>query len=648
MKKTLLIIYLVAFIVTIGYTQNQPIRCYTTEYMQHLHQEHPHLHSDEQFETWIAARMKALKARGMRRDATYEIPVVVHVIHEGEAVGVGNNISEAQILSQIRVLNEDFNRENIDADNTPGIFVSVASSISVEFKMAIRDPDGAQMAEPGINRVNASAEGWGEFPYSVDLMQLVVKPNTIWNPEEYLNIWVVPIEDGILGYAQFPEGSTLNGVPSPNFNETADTDGVVVLTESFGSNYDAAGELIADPYDLNVYDRGRTLTHEIGHFFGLRHVWGDSNCGNDFVSDTPTQLTSNGGCPSFPQSSCGNTSDMFMNYMDFTLDVCMNLFTQGQVDRMITVLDNSPRRTELLSSNVAEDIQPNGIYAAFRADRFTIEIGESINITELSFTGGNTSITSWSWNFDLDGEGGVSPSSFNGQNPPTITYNQVGVYRVRLTISNGSTTDERIAEINVLPQPPLDLAIVNSDLIIVDDIERVAKRVEFRWIDQSEEDAFQVIRQPISFEAPAVLVETLPANTTTYTDDNFTEEETSQGIVRFAYVVTSVKEGLQSASEVKIVDVRFDQAVTNIEEELSEEFQIYPNPSDGIFTIDLENIPARSVEAKVYNSLGQCVSTQTLTPSTKNYLNLESLEGGIYFLQVTTEERTWKTKIVIQ
>ncbi|MEM9982931.1 MAG: M43 family zinc metalloprotease, partial [Bacteroidota bacterium] len=456
----------------------------------------------------------------------------------------------------------------------------------------------------------------------------------------------------LLGYAQFPEGSTLGGVPSLSFNETASTDGAVINTNAFGSNFDASGEPITSPYTLfSQYNAGRTLTHEIGHFLGLRHIWGDglrSQCESDFVDDTPSQQTDNDGCPNFPQPSCGNTSDMFMNYMDYTNDVCMNLFTQGQVDRMVTVLDNSPRRTELLSSNVAEDIQPNGIYAAFRADRFTIEIGESINITELSFTGGSTSITSWSWNFDLDGKGGVSPSSFNGQNPPTITYNQVGVYRVRLTVSNGSITDERIAEINVLPQPPLDLAIVNSDLIVVDDVERVAKRVEFSWTDQSDEDAFQVIRQPISFEAPAILVETLPANTTAYTDDNFTEEETSQGTVRFAYVVTSVKEGLQSASEVKIVDVRFDQAVTNIEEELSEEVKVYPNPSDGIFTIDLENIPFRSAEVKVYNSLGQCVSRQILAASTKNYLNLESLEGGIYFLQVITEDRTWKTKIVVQ
>ena len=246
------------------------------------------------------------------------IPVVVHVLYRNST----ENISEAQIQSQLDVLNEDFRRTNPDADNT----WSQAADTEIQFCMATVDPNGN--ATTGITRKSTTRQDWGTTDDMKKASQGGVNP---WDTSEYLNMWIVPkmtdnIGRTILGYAQFPGGS-------------AATDGVVMAYNYFGR----VGNVTAP------FDGGRTTTHEVGHFLNLRHIWGDSNCGNDFVSDTPTHQTSNGGCPT-GQVSCGST-DMVQNYMDYTDDACMNLFTQGQKDRMRAVLDVGGVRRSLALSD---------------------------------------------------------------------------------------------------------------------------------------------------------------------------------------------------------------------------------------------------------------------------------------------------------
>ena len=154
----------------------------------------------------------------------------------------------------------------------------------------------------------------------------------VWDSKRYLNIWVCNISGSTLGFAQFPGGPEL-------------TDGVVVDYKYFGSLGTATY-----PYHL-----GRTLTHEVGHWLNLRHIWGDSYCGNDFVDDTPTQASSNSGCPTFPSLSCDNgpNGDMFMNYMDYCHDDCLVMFTSGQKNRMIAALNSS--RSELLNNGLCDE-----------------------------------------------------------------------------------------------------------------------------------------------------------------------------------------------------------------------------------------------------------------------------------------------------
>lgn len=318
-------------------------KCATVEIREGKRNKSLLLESDDEFESWITQKREAKNGRASSTEP-YTIPIVVHVIHKGESPGAGSNISDQQILSQIAVLNEDFNRTNTDASATPTEFVGVASSLNVKFVLATMDPSGD--ATNGIVRVKGSKTVWATADESS------LKATSYWPAEDYLNIWVTDLSATLLGYAQFPV-SDLDGLESAVDNRL--TDGVVIDYTVFGSIDDGAFTLATN------FKKGRTATHEVGHFLGLRHIWGDDNgscSGNgDYVADTPNQGNSTSGCPSHPQTSC-SVHTMFQNYMDYTNDDCMNLFTAGQIERMITVLENSPRRVSLLSSSGTSDPSP--------------------------------------------------------------------------------------------------------------------------------------------------------------------------------------------------------------------------------------------------------------------------------------------------
>jgi len=313
-------------------------RCGTVEYNNQLKRNGYLQESDDQFEQWLNEKIKRQKEGDQVKRkliTSYKIQVVVHIIHNGEPVGVGTNIPDKQIISQIDVLNRDFRRLNSDAINTPDEFKTLAAATPIEFVLAQTDPNG--MPTSGINRVKG-------FKHDFTIADNnEIKAQSYWPAENYLNIWVCFLTDRF-GFTQFPV-STLPGLENSSQNRL--TDGIVISFEGFGSSDD--GNFLLHP----IYNKGRTTTHEMGHFFGLRHTWGDEDeCkGTDYVDDTPAQALQTLGCPSHPQKECPAdkpVSKMFQNYLDYTNDECMNLFTQGQVDRMITVLENSPRRASLL------------------------------------------------------------------------------------------------------------------------------------------------------------------------------------------------------------------------------------------------------------------------------------------------------------
>jgi hypothetical protein len=314
-----------------------PERCSTTRYEEQRRARKPARETPAEFERWIQSRLSAKKNQlPQLASATFTIPVVIHVLHNG--VNDVTNISDSQILSQIDVLNKDFKRLNADAANTPAEFLAVTGSIDIDFVLAKRDPEG--QPTNGITRTQATKSQWSLAD------QYEFKSLSYWPAEDYLNIWVINFGTSDIGFAQFPVTNNLAGLETASDDRL--TDGIVV-------DYRAFGTLDAGPFPLMAgYNKGRTATHEIGHFLGLRHIWGDvSSCGdNDFVPDTPPQLGSTSFCPTHPQASCSNNK-MFMNYMDYTYDACMNLFTAGQVARMLVVLGESPRRASLLVSQGA-------------------------------------------------------------------------------------------------------------------------------------------------------------------------------------------------------------------------------------------------------------------------------------------------------
>ncbi len=269
---------------------------------------------------------RAMQAGLTMRPGCTRIPVVVHVVHKTAA----QNISQAQIDSQIAILNADFRKKNADVSNVPAPFLPLVGDSRIEFALASTDPDGNP-----TNGVTRTETNQNAFDSDDQIKSDATGGKDAWDTTEYLNIWVGNLAGGLLGYAQFPGGP-------------AATDGVVCRSTAFGDTGTAAAP----------FDKGRTATHEVGHWLNLRHIWGDDGggcTGSDLVADTPNQGGPNTGKPTFPLVSCNNgpNGDMFMNYMDYVDDDTMVMFTEGQIMRMQACLDG-PR------SSIGESISCGG------------------------------------------------------------------------------------------------------------------------------------------------------------------------------------------------------------------------------------------------------------------------------------------------
>ena len=265
---------------------------------------------EQQTQRWES---QPVEQRSNQANTVVTIPVVFHVVYANGT----QNISDAQIMSQLQILNDDFRRLNSDADNT----WSQAADSEVEFCLATNDPQGNPT--DGILRVSTTVSSFGT---SDNVKFSSSGGSDAWPAGSYLNFWVCNVGGGILGYAQFPGGS-------------AATDGVVC-------DYRYVGDIGTATAPFNL---GRTATHEVGHWLNLYHIWGDGNCNqDDQVSDTPNSDAANFGCATGHQS-CSST-DMVQNYMDYSDDACMNLFTSGQKTRMQALFAPGGFRASLATS----------------------------------------------------------------------------------------------------------------------------------------------------------------------------------------------------------------------------------------------------------------------------------------------------------
>jgi hypothetical protein len=305
-------------------------KCSATEvYKQHLTNDPSFAQTRAEIEQHTAAFIENYQTNNASR-AVITIPVVFHVVYRNNT----QNISDAQLLSQIDVLNEDFRLLNANfASTTPNVFEPLAADYEIEFCLATIDPNGNPTT--GINRVATTNNGFTDD----DQIKFTAQGGTnAWPRDKYLNFWVGDLSGaGLLGYAQFP-------------GDAAATDGVVIT-------YDAVGRAPANGFNT-PYNLGRTATHEIGHWMNLYHIWGneDSGCGttgsgSDQVSDTPVQDDANYQCPTHPNPSCNNGGDMFVNYMDYCDDACLSMFTAGQKTRSLAIFAPGGSRAALLNSN---------------------------------------------------------------------------------------------------------------------------------------------------------------------------------------------------------------------------------------------------------------------------------------------------------
>jgi hypothetical protein len=575
--------------------------------------------------------------------AIVTIPVVFHVLYNNTA----QNISDALILAQLDQLNKDFARLNSDANNTPSAFQSLATNTNIQFCLAQRDASGN--ATTGIVRKSTTVTS---FSSNDGVKYTAQGGDNAWDATKYLNIWVCNLGGGLLGYAQFPGGA-------------AATDGVVLLYSSIGS--------LTNPGSSSPYNYGRTATHEVGHWLNLRHIWGDANCGNDQVSDTPTQQTSNYGCPTFPKVTCSNgaNGDMFMNYMDYTDDACMNMFSVGQATRMNALFATGGARIGLLTSQgcSAPTTSGCGTPSSLAAGSVTttsatlswVSVSGALNYnvqyklsTATTWTTVNTTTTSYA----LAGLTAGTAYQFQVQ---AVCASATGSYSAATSFTTTSTTTSCTDnyEANETRTAGKTIA-VNTNISA-----KIGTSTDKDWFKFTTTTSARNIKVVLD-QLPADYDVKLYNNSGTQLGVSQNTSTTAETIIRNTtstgtyYIQVYGYSSAFNASSCYRLRVNTSSSsfrtiegaeTESIEVQAMDEVSLFPNPSNGSFTVSVLSDNEADVNIAVYDITSKAIFNEKFS-STKgeNSFNLD-LQGrakGIYFVEVKHGETKTTKKLIIE
>ena len=624
--------------------ESDVIRCGSVEYEKYLQSLHPERATEDEFESWLAPKVQEIQAqRSNGASIMITLPIVYHIITDGTG---SENLSAATIQAQNDQLNLDFG-------NSSGSPYSVAADTEVEFCLATENESGSTLFEPGINRVT----DFGDGPFSRPDFENNIKPQTQWDPTRYFNVWVGDLGGSLLGYAQFPSNSGLQGLNTNGGD--ANTDGVVVLYSSVGS--------VANPSSGGPYNLGRTLTHEVGHWLGLRHIWGDSSaCTNDdFCADTPDATNSNGGCPTVDSCpSDGLGADMVENYMDYSNDACLNTFTADQKTRIQAVLANSPRRMELASSSVC------GPAVVFDYDG-AIEI-ENLNIEECGTTFAPTVVITNNGNFNLNSavisyqidNNAASTESWTGtlfsNQSETITLPTMNVsggshtFSVELTSPSGNTDQNTVDNTAMSSAFAVFFDTNTVNLTLTTDL--YGTETSWIFVDSADNVLYSGggYADTPNDGTPLTTYDEV-FNVTSgecYTFKIF--DEYGDGICCTygpgIYTLTDsnsnvIATGGEFESE-EIVSFAVNNTLGTGNYLLESEITLFPNPTTAVLNIKLRDSNSLPDNYTIYNMLGQVVLQQSIAELNDLTVNTSNLSKGMYFIKIATDNASMSLPFV--
>lgn len=621
--------------------KNGYIRCATTEYEEYLQEKNPKRMTNVQFEQWIGPiiKQRANMRTGSQSGGIITIPVVVHVIHSGQAVGTAPNITDAQVESQIAVMNQDYSK----MIGTPGYNTNpVGADTKIQFALAQQDPNGNPTN--GIDRVAFCETAWLDTD-----IDITVKPATIWDPTQYMNMWSVNFADNtLLGYAQFPDASGLNGLDASGGD--ANTDGVVANYSTFGSS-DYGTFLLNAPFD-----KGRTMTHEVGHWLGLKHIWGDgTNCNTntDYCADTPVAKNENYGCVAGTNTCPASPGlDMIENYMDYTNDLCMNIFTLNQKDRIDVIINNATRRSSLKTSTKNSPLTLFANDAEVKVETScTLEIcGTAQTVQKVTiYNRGTSNLTSATLSYTVNGgsantynwTGNLTTHKFATFDMPVNSASS-GTIIVSIASANGGT-DQRTTNNSATGTFIIPVATANYTFNnVVFSLQQDEYGSETTWNLKNGAGTTLYSGGPYadSNSLPALLTEnwTLPSNqcyTFTINDtagdgiccsygDGYYDIKSTNGLTTVASGATF------TASENKIFSINL--SLGNSEFETSTDIYLYPNPTNEILNIKIPSEFGLPDGYTIYNYLGQLISKKEVSKQNDLTVNTTTLSNGAYFI----------------